>query len=381
MAEPIRILNLFTILDRGGAETMVMNYYRHIDKTKVQFDFLVHRPERGAYEDEIESLGGKVYRMRPIRPGSFHKYEKELDIFFKEHPEYKIIHSHCSELGYYAFKVGKKNNVPVRICHAHSAPTLKNASFISKLKNIFRIYFKNSIRPLTTDMFVCSTVAGDWLFGEQNQSRFVMVNNAIDSQKYIPNDNIRTNIRQQYSLHDKFVIGHVGRFVTAKNHTFMIDAFNEVKKKNDSALLMLIGSYDSALGRAMQKKAEDLGIQDSVLFVGEVPNVNEVLQGFDVFFFPSLFEGLPVSVVEAQAAGLQCVISDTITKQCIVTNNVEALSLEEPLSVWADTLLKYSKGYQHMDTSQAIINSHFDIAENAKWLQEFYIDEYKNNVK
>lgn len=378
MTEPIRILNLFVIMDRGGAEAMVMNYYRSIDRTKVQFDFMVHREQRGEYEDEIEKLGGKVYRMRPIRPGSFHKYEKELDDFFTQHPEYKIIHCNCSELGYYAFKVAKKHNVAVRICHAHSAPSV-DKGFMEKAKSIFRNYFKKGIRPLTTDMFVCSTVAGDWLFGKENESRFVMMNNAIDTKKYIQNDAVKERIRKKYNLENKYVIGHVGRFVTAKNHPFILQVFNEVQKKCENARLLLVGKYDTQIGNDFIKKAEELGIKDKIVFTGVVDNVNEMLQSMDLFLFPSLYEGLPVSVIEAQAAGLKCVVSNTITSQCIVTDNVKVMSLETDAEKWADEILKYKDGYTHEDTSKQIADAHFDIEENAKWLQNFYLDKINSS--
>ena len=178
MSEPIRVLNLFTIMNRGGAETMVMNYYRNIDRSKVQFDFLVHRQERGAYDDEIEAMGGRIYRMCPIYPQNFSKYKKMLKVFFDEHPEYKILHSHMSELGCYAFIEAQKRGIKIKICHAHNAP----CGFDSK--TLMRNYFKIKIRPYVSHMFVCGQASGMWLFGEKNTSKFIQVNNAIDSLKY-----------------------------------------------------------------------------------------------------------------------------------------------------------------------------------------------------
>ena len=151
---PYRVLNMFTIMDRGGAETMVMNYYRHIDRTKVKFDFLVHREQRGAYDDEIEALGGRIYRMCPIYPQNFARYERDIRVFFQEHPEYKIVHSHMSELGYFAFREATEQDIPVRICHAHNAPHGFD------MKMIMRTYFKKRMMPYLTHLFMCGLESG-----------------------------------------------------------------------------------------------------------------------------------------------------------------------------------------------------------------------------
>lgn len=173
-----RVLNLFTIMNRGGAETMVMNYYRNINREKIQFDFMVHRQEEGAYEQEIRELGGKIYRMIPIYPQNFRKYEKMICDFFDAHDEYDIIHSHMSELGYFVLKEAKKRGVPVRICHAHNAPHGWD------LKMFMRTYFKWQIKKYYTHMFVCGIESGDWLFGKKNRDKFIMQNNAIDAEKF-----------------------------------------------------------------------------------------------------------------------------------------------------------------------------------------------------
>ena len=187
--EPIRILNLFTIMNRGGAETMVMNYYRNVDRTKVQFDFMVHRQERGAYDDEIEALGGKIYRMPPIRPWSAGNYRKVIRAFYAEHSEYNVIHSHMSELGYYDFIEAEAAGIPVRICHAHNRP------YGIDIKSPVRWLYKTAMRPHVTDFFMCGMESGEWLFGKQNKDRFVQMNNAIDARQYIFNPQVRQSVR------------------------------------------------------------------------------------------------------------------------------------------------------------------------------------------
>ena len=216
MTEPIRILNLFTIMNRGGAETMVMNYYRNIDRTKVQFDFMVHRQERGAYDDEIEALGGRIFRMPPVRPWTASSYRKTVRKFYQEHPEYKVIHAHMSELGYYDFQEAKRAGVPVRICHAHNRP------YGIDLKSPIRWYYKTRMMPHITHMFMCGQESGDWLFGKKNSDAFIQLNNAIDAGVYAFDATKREKIRASLGLKNALVIGHVARFNPQKNHTFLI---------------------------------------------------------------------------------------------------------------------------------------------------------------
>lgn len=368
---PIRILNLFTIMDRGGAETMVMNYYRHIDRTKVQFDFLVHREKRGAYDDEIESLGGRIYRLCPIYPQNFTRYKRELRIFFREHPEYRIIHSHMSELGYFAFREANRQGIPVRICHAHNAPHGFD------LKMIMRTYFKKRMMPYLTHLFMCGAESGRWLFGKRNESRFIMLNNAINASAYTYNPAKRTQMRQQLGLTAEFTVGHVGRFNPQKNHPFLLDIFAYLLKQLPNAILLLVGGGEDM--PKIQAKAQSLGIADHVRFLGVRSDVADLLQAMDVFIFPSLYEGLPVTMVEAQASGLPCLISDKVPKECILTEGlVEVVSLHTSPEEWAEKALAV-RILPRIDWSDVIAACGFDINTEVVKLQEFYINAYEQN--
>ena len=367
MEQPIRILNLFTIMNRGGAETMVMNYYRNIDRTKVQYDFMVHRQERGAYDDEIESLGGKIYRMPAIRPWNSGQYRKLIRQFYMEHPEYKIIHSHMSELGYYDFIEAENAGIPIRICHAHNRPHGVD------LKSPMRWYYKTRMMPHITHMFMCGEESGEWLFGKKNKDKFIQLNNAIDAKMYQYDENKRNLIREQLGLTDKLVVGHIGRFNPQKNHSFIIDIFNEVCKKVPNAVLMLVGNDSEDGGKLIHKKVLNLGIEDKVLFTGVRSDVADLLQAMDVFLFPSLFEGLSVASIEAQAAGLPVLISDGVPIECKKTDLVQVISLKESEIVWGDAVLR-AASIDRKDTYDEIMNAGFDISENAKRLQEFYIE-------
>lgn len=371
MSEPIRVLNLFTIMNRGGAETMVMNYYRNIDRSKVQFDFLVHRQEKGVYEEEIEKLGGKVYRMPPIYPQNFYEYKRKIREFLKSHPEYKIIHSHMSELGYFVFKEAKRQGIPTIICHAHNNPCGWDA------KMIFRAYFKYMMRPYITHMFICGEKSGNWLFGKKNRSKFIQLNNAIDSEKFIYNKKICAEVKEELGITDEFVIGHIGRFNEQKNHIRLIEIFNEICKINSNSKLVLVGA--GVLESKIKEKVASLNLDDKVLFLGGRSDVYKIMQAFDIFLFPSLFEGLPVSMIEAQAAGLQCFISASIPKQCIITNNVISFDLSLPNYKIANLIINRHKNYSKSNTYQNIVDAGFDIKSNVKQLEEFYLNEYKKN--
>mgnify|MGYP002228628677 CR=1 FL=1 len=222
MEEPIRILMLFTIMNRGGAETMVMNYYRHIDRNRVQFDFMVHRQERGAYDDEIEAMGGKIYRMIPLHPFTFNTYRKQISDFFDQHPEYRIIHGHCSESGYFVYREAAGRRVPVIIAHAHNAHALFDTKWL------FRTYFKHTMRPYLTQGFTCGKEAARWLFGNELGKKAILQRNAIDTFLYRFDEAVRLEVRQELHLSkDVTVVGHVGRFNRQKNHEFLLEVFHK----------------------------------------------------------------------------------------------------------------------------------------------------------
>lgn len=368
--EPVRVLNLFTIMNRGGAETMVMNYYRKINRAKVQFDFLVHREEEGAYEQEIKDLGGRIYRMPPMYPQNFSLYKKKIREFFEEHKEYKIIHSHMSELGYFALREATRQEIPVRICHAHNAPH----GF--EWKMIVRNYFKKRMMPYLTHMFMCGKESGDWLFGKENEDKFIQLNNAIDAERFRYDSKKEEAIRKELNLENKFVVGHVGRFFKQKNHQFLIEIFKEIQTKKENAILLLVGTGE--LKEEIQNQVKELGLEEQVRFLGVRSDVDQIMKCFDVFLFPSLFEGLPVTMVEAQAAGNLCIISDTIPRECCITENVRIYSLEKDAKAWSDFVISESTDYKKKDMYEEIVKAGFDIKQNAKWLEEFYVNAAKS---
>jgi glycosyltransferase involved in cell wall biosynthesis len=364
---PVRVLNLFTIMNRGGAETMVMNYYRKIDRAKVQYDFMVHRQERGAYDDEIEAMGGRIYRMKPVRPWTSTEYRRQIRQFYQTHSEYKIIHSHMSELGYYDFLEAEKAGVPVRICHAHNRP------YGLDLKSPVRWYYKKRMIPHITHMFMCGEESGEWLFGGKNKDKFMQLNNAIDAKKYSYNEKRRQEVRKELEISKQLVVGHIGRFDTQKNHTFLIDVFYQIWKKQPDAILLLVGDDSGDCGKKIHHKVCQMGMEKQVRFLGVRSDVPDLLQAMDVFVFPSLFEGLSLASIEAQAAGLPCIISDKIPIECKKTDLVQVVSLKETPEKWANIAMDVA-GFQRRNTYEEIRTAGFDIVENVRWLQEFYIE-------
>lgn len=366
--EPIRILHIVTYMGRGGLETMIMNYYRHIDRNCVQFDFLVHREFRADYDDEIESLGGCIYRLPQLIPWSV-SYKNTLNQFFASHPQYRIVHVHQDCLSSVVLKAAKKHGVPVRIAHSHSSSQDKN------LKYLIKLFYKRQIPGNATQLFACGKEAGDWMF---HGAPYRVINNAIDTGRYTYNASLGQKLREQLGIDSAaFVIGHVGRFNAVKNHTFLLDIFSELKKQHPESILLLVGDGD--LRREMEEKASLLGIAKSVIFTGVRSDVPDLMQAMDCFVFPSLYEGIPVTLIEAQASGLPCIVSDAIPAECQKTRLVERIALKEDTAVWVDHILKHM-GECRPDTSKEIARAGYDITSNAQWLQKYYLEQWKKEA-
>ena len=360
----IRVLHIVTYMGRGGLETMLMNYYRHIDRNKVQFDFLVHRDFEADYDQEILSMGGRIYHISRLIPWS-KIYRNKLKKFFHEHPDYRIIHVHQDCLSSVALQCAKECNVPVRIAHSHNSSQDKN------IKYLFKCYYMRKIPVYATDLFACSDLAGKWMFGGEP---FQIIFNAIDAEKYVYSSEVARRVRNDLKIDKDYVIGHVGRFNPQKNHAFLLDVFAECVKINANVKLILVG--DGTGKKQIQDKVESLGIKNNVIFMGVRTDVNELLQAMDVFVFPSLYEGLGISVIEAQAAGLPCVISDCIPDDCIVTKGlVEKLSLSTPPMQWAQVIMNLRGTYRTNQTNE-IRNAGYDILEATKKLEGFYLNKY-----
>lgn len=359
----IRVLHVVTYMGIGGLETMLMNYYRHIDREKIQFDFLVHRDFEAAYDQEIMKLGGRIYRLPRLNPISLF-YKKKLDQFFADHREYKIIHSHLDCMSAIPLRVAKKYNIPVRIAHSHSSSQTKDKKYFLKL------YYKNKIKKYATELFACSQAAGQWMF---NTNHFHVLNNAIDADQYKYNSMVRAAERKNFGITEEtMVIGHVGRFAPPKNHEYLIELFDVVRKIIPNTILLLIG--DGELRSQAESRVKELGLGGKVIFTGQRTDVSQLLQAMDVFVFPSIYEGLPVSLIEAQAAGLPCLISDKVPIECKKTDLVKQIPLND-INKWVESIIN-AKKIMRQDTSDEIKRAGFDINISANKLEDFYFSVY-----
>lgn len=376
----IRVLQVFTIMNRGGAESMIMNYYRAIDRNKVQFDFLVHRSEKAAFDDEIESLGGKIFRLNAISPFFPGKYYDELRSFFKEHQGYSIIHSHLNTFSYFPIKIAKEFKIPYRIAHAHTATekiTLKEllrpASAKEALKKFIKFRLKKRIHKNTTHYFSCGEKAGKWLFGVQQH--FKIMNNAIDAEKFVYNPLVSAEYRKKNNIGDQLVIGHIGNFTNPKNHSYLLKVFKALLSKNENCCLVLIG--DGPLRKSIEQEAKELSIDHKTHFLGLRTDIADLCQMLDIFVFPSFYEGLPVTLIEAQSAGLKILASDTITREVHLTDDITFLSIQDSPDVWAEEILKKAP-YKRANHLELIKKEGYDIKSSVKIFQDFYLQLISN---
>lgn len=365
MSCPIRILHVLHALNCGGAENMIMNLYRNIDRDKIQFDFLVHTNEKCFFDDEIEKLGGKIYRVPYYNMLNYSSYKKALNDFFKSHPEIAIVHGHLGSCAYIYLKVAKKYGCRT-IAHSHnSKPDKINA------KNTLYKLFSIKTRSVADYFIGCSIKAGQYRYGKKivNSDRFTVLKNAIDTPKFAYDEKTRSEVRNEFNLTDNYIIGHIGRFNTVKNHTFLIDILAELVKKDNRVVAMLVGGGD--LQPQIEEKVKKLNLRDNVIFTGVRSDANRLLQAMDCFVFPSLYEGLPVTLIEAQAAGLPCIVSDVITKEVQITEQVKYLPLDDPKK-WCDAIAKEKANIIRLNSTEIISESGYDIHDTAEWLTDFY---------
>ena len=339
MGEPIRVLHILQRMEAGGTQALLMNIYRKIDRTKVQFDFLVVYKEKQFYDDEIEKMGGHVYKLSFREDLNLPKFQKDLAVFFAQHHEYKIVHCHAYTIGYFCLKAAKKAGIPVRIAHSHSNAGVHDAKLPLKLimQKLFTIY--------STDLFACSEEAGKFAF---KGKKFGIVQNAIDSQKFIADANIREKIRK---------------------------ALAELKKSKPDAELILVGT--GPLEEKVKSKVVEKGLSDCVHFLGNRKHMNRIYQAMDVFVFPSLFEGLGIVAIEAQAAGVPIVCSEGLPPETDITPIYRKLLLSDGAEKWANAALEMAQNQSaHTNMQKYVIDAGFDMDATAKYMESYYLRKY-----
>lgn len=360
----IRVLHILDGLNRGGAESFILNTYRFMDREQVQFDFLLRNHEGNVYADEVSTLGGRIYYLPPFPKRLFANLQA-LRAFLKKHNEYTVIHLHANSLIYvFPLLLAKRYGVPCRILHAHNAKTSNPVARV--VHYLFRVWVPRA----ATHYFACSTTAARWMLNKLS-NRASILPNAISVDSFAFQADTRNRTRKALNVENKFVLGHIGRFEEQKNQSFLIDILSMLVKKRSDAVLVLVG--DGRLRLSLERKAKEIGLSDKIVFTGARADVADLLQAMDVFVFPSRFEGLGIVVIEAQASGLPCVISDAVPDEAKITGLVHVHSLQASAEEWAETILTYNPRINRQDVGPLVKSAGYDIPAAAAWLQAFYL--------
>lgn len=351
----------------GGVEAVILNYFRNINKSKFVFDFVIDSDSTdNNFINEIQELGGTIIKCPPYQ--KLHKYNKFLYKLFKE-KNYDIVHSNINTLSVFPLRMAAKAGIKIRIAHSHSTSNPKEWKK-NLLKNILRPFSKKYANVY----FACSELAGRYLFGDKafDEGKVVIFNNAINLDKFKYNEEKRKEIRKKLNIkNDTFVIGHIGRFVAQKNHTFLIDIFNEIHKKNENSVLLLIGQ--GPLQNEIKDKVDKLGLTNSVKFIGQVTNANDYYNAMDVFVLPSIYEGLGMVLIEAQANELPCIASTEVPKEATISNQIEYIELDKNPSYWAKRILNKNRSKVNFEYNEKI--EKYNIKNVVGELENEYIKE------
>lgn len=374
MNEPVRVLHVLGGLSLGGAESRIMDLYRCIDREKVQFDFLLHQKDGTIrvpefYDEEVKKLGGNIYLLPKFKVYNYFQYKKAVRDFFKQHGEFAVVQGHMTSTASIYLPQARRVGIPFVCAHARSAGVDKG------IKGMVTRLLRLPLLKVADYCFACSKEAGESVFGKkwEHSEKAYLIPNAIDAEKFVYNEAVREQIRREWNISDCYVIGHVGRFHYAKNHAFLLEVFAKVNKslsgQGKRCVLMLLGEGDGM--EAAKVQAKELGISEDVVFAGNKGDVWKYYQAFDFFLFPSRFEGLPGTVVEAQAAGLRCLISDRITPEVGISELVKFESIDRSADVWAEYVLQHLS-YERKDMCDKIKEAGFDVKEQAAKLECFY---------
>lgn len=379
MSNTIRILHVLGGTALGGAESRIMDLYRQMDREEIQFDFLVHssavkraKDDASArkaqfYDEEIKSMGGHIYVLPKFKIYNYFTYLNAIRAFFAEHHEFSVVQGHMTSTAAIYLPIAKKYGVPITAAHARSAGVDKG------LKGIATKVLRKNLYKKTDYCFACSKLAGINAYGKKqvDNGRVKIIYNAIDSGKFAYNAEKRQMMRKQLEIENKLVIGHVGRFSTPKNHPYLIKIFASLCSMREDAVLVLLGDGP---GRAeIEAKCKELGIRDKVLFMGNCRQPEDYYQAFDMFLLPSLYEGLPGVLVEAQAAGLRCLVSDTVTKEAQATDLVTYMDIRQSASVWAEAILAQAE-YDRRVTFEELAEAGLDVKKQAAAYRDFYLN-------
>lgn len=353
------------LMDLGGISSYMINYAKYLYKEDIFVDFVVHGDGQGLRDKELEKIGSVIYHV-PIKSIDYFGNIKALRKIFNS-KRYNIVHSHMDAGNMVVLREAKKCGIPIRISHSHNTQHITS----NKIKIIFNNYAKKKIEKYATHLFACSNDAGRWLYGKKcvEDGKVAIIHNAIELDKFFYNEKMRYKIRDKLNLNDLFVIGHVGRFDYQKNHRFILELFFYFKKKVPNSKLLLIG--DGTIKDNIEKMAKEKGIFKDIIFLGAKSNIEDYYNAMDIFIFPSLFEGLGIALIEAQANGLKCIASDSIPNEANLTGNIKFLSLSISIEYWVNEMIGLTN---NLDRNKKILEymEDYDIRIQSKMLSDLY---------
>ena len=370
MGKPVRVLHVLGGLSLGGAESRIMDLYRCMDREKVQFDFLVHQNGAGEripefYDKEVRELGGNIYVLPRLKGYNYLAYKRAVKKFFSEHWDFRVVQGHMTSTAAIYLPEAARAGIPVRVAHARSAGVDKG------IKGMMTRLLRIPLLKRADYCFACSELAGEDVFGRDamRQGRVKIIHNAVDVDRFTYDPRKRAKVREELGLGEELTLGHVGRFNYQKNHPYLIDIFAALCENRTDAVLLLLGEGPDQ--ESIREKCRLLGIENKVRFLGNQKHPEDYYQAMDIFLLPSFFEGLPGVLVEAQAAGLRCLVSDTVTREAQATDLVTYLSIERPAGEWAKKI-QTEAGYERQDTCQTMRDAGFDVKTQAEGYRLFY---------
>ena len=372
----IRVLHIFGIMNLGGAETMIMNVYRHMDRKKVQFDFLCMSEEKGDYEDEINQLGGRIYKISPPSKVGYVQHIKDIIRICKSYGPYQAIHIPTmfhSGIVCLAAYIAK---VPVRIVHSHNA----SGKIESVKRKAYNFFCRRLINIFSTVKVSCGEVARDFLFGKSKKTKeqVIILKNGIDIKKFsnIDNEDILRTKKELKIEENQMVIGHVGRFEDVKNHEYFIKLAKALGDKN--FVILLVG--DGKLRKDIENKIRENNLENKFILTGKRNDVNMMMSVMNVFVMPSLYEGFPMVLIEALASGKNCVVSDNISKEVNIDGkSIEFISLNDDIQKWVTKITKKANEKVNMEERIKILEEKgFSIDKTVEILMKIYLGERKN---
>ncbi len=372
---PKKVLIVGLTENKGGLESFIMDLYRRIDRSRIQFDFLhsLKGNKHLAYEDEILSLGGRVFYFPMLRDGPLAHYLQLNRIFKQTHYTAVYYQANYKIKNADVFRIAMKYHVPFRILHSHNSSNLRSPSFYQDIREMLAAH---AARRYVTNYFCCSEAAGEWMFGKN--AEYTVINNGIDTKQFDCYPGVRTSVRAQENLGNKNVYGTVARISPPKNPLFLVDVFNEIHKLQPNSVFLHIGG--NQMGQQLQKKISRYNLEDCYLLLGEKDRVFEYLNAMDLFLLPSIHEGFPISLVEAQTSGLKCLVSDSITRDVDLTGNITFCSIAEPAQKWAEIATSLVS-YQRVSCRQSIVDQGYDVQSRVTAFERLILSEGNGKLR